>query len=235
MKKKLLSLVLAGAMVASTSVSAFAESSSEQPVANISQTPFEANGGDSYNVTKTEADANISVEGNIANSTNQLPPSTINVTVPTAAKFTVDKDGKLIGSNIAITSKGDADVAVMAYKFTDTTKENYINVVDANDLKTENDKSGSDSVDRKKVALRLIGDEGSVSLKTETNNSNNGIYKLNTTVAASEESDRTLGKVRNGKTLTLKLEGDAVTAGNPLADPIEDTFTLVLKLKKVNS
>ena len=225
MKKKLLSLVLAGAVVASTSVSAFA--------ATISQTPFEANGGNSYNVTTTEADANISVEGNIANSTNQLPPSTINVTVPTAAKFTVDKDGKLIGSNIAITSQGDADVAVMAYKFADTTKENYINVVDADNLKSENAKS--DNVDRKKVALRLIGDEGSVSLKTETNNSSNGIYKLNTTDAASEESDRTLGKVRNGKTLTLRLEGDAVTAGSSLTDPIEDTFTLILKLKKVNS
>lgn len=227
MKKKLLSLVLAGAMVASTSVSAFAE--------KATGTIFEATGGSSYDITNSERDANISIEGKIADTNNDVKPSTISVTVPTAAKFTVDSKGNLIGSTIAIKSQGDTDVAVMAYKFTDTTKGNYINVVDAEDLKTENAKTSGDDADRKKVALRLIGDGGSVSLKTETDNNNNGIYKLNTTEAASAESDRTLGRVRNGKTLTLRLEGDAVTTGSPLNAPIEDTFTLTLKLKKATS
>lgn len=227
MKKKLLSLVLAGAMVATTSVSAFAE--------KATGTIFEATGGSSYDITDSEKEADIRIEGKIADNNNDVKPSTISVTVPTAAKFTVDRQGNLIGSTIAIKSQGDADVAVMAYKFTDTTKGNYINVVDAADLKSENDKTDGGNVDRSKVALRLIGDGGSVSLKTETDNSRNGIYKLNTTEAVSAESDITLGKVKNGKTLTLRLEGDAVTTGSPLNKSIEDTFTLTLKLKKATS
>lgn len=215
MKKKLLSLVLAGAMVASTSVSAFADT--------VSSEKYEATGGDVYSITD-ERDANISIEGKIADSTNTVTPSTISVTVPTAAKFTVDSKGNLIGSNINITSQGDTSVEVIAYKFADPTGTSAINAVSLDELKSENQ---GDSGDRSKVYLKLVGDEASVSLQSA-----NGVCGLEN----SDNVDNTvLGRVGKGKSLKLNLDGKAVTTGTALSAPVSDTFTLTLKLKKATS
>lgn len=222
MKKKLLSLVLAGAMVASTSVSAFAD-------VEISQTPSTATGQQEVNVTDTEGEADISIEGKIANDENKLPPSTINVTVPTNASFTVDKNGKLVGSNINITSQGDGEVEVIAYKFNDITGTNKINVVDVDTLARENEKTAD--VNRKMVALRLRGKEGAVSLKSATSNGS-GICEVGTNNEIDFSSAKVIGKVKTGQTLTLSLEGDAVVKGTALAEAMSDNFTLTLKFRK---
>ena len=248
MKKKLLSLVLAGAMVASTSVSAFATESpapsQDATNATVSQTPSPATGQKEYKVTETDANADIKIEGRIANSSNVLPPSTINVTVPTAASFTVDNTGKLIGSTITITSEGTEEVEVLAYKFSDSTGDSGIKVVDSDTLSTENRKNSEAGTtpDRKMVSLSLRG-ENTVSLITDsstntnrdTNKNKSGIYKYNTKNEATEDSDRKVGTVSSSKSLTLNLEGKAVTGGSPLGDAVSDNFTLTLKLKKVNS
>lgn len=226
MKKKLLSLVLAGAMVASTSVSAFADT--------VPSEKYEASNGVNYNVTG-EKDADIKIEGRIADTNNTIAPSTISVTVPTTAKFTVNNEGKLIGSNINITSQGDTEVQVIAYKFADPTGATDINAVSLSDLNDENQKSGSDlsNVDRSKVYLKLVGDAGSVSLRSvSSSSSSNGIYELE---GNNEAPNTVLGTVKNGKNLELSLDGSAVTVGNKLSNPLSDNFTLTLKLKKVGS
>lgn len=219
MKKKLLSLVLAGAMVASTSVSAFADTASNEK--------YEANGGTTYNFTD-EKETNIGIEGNIADSSNEVKPSTISVTVPTTAQFTVNSDGTLIGSNINITSQSDTAVQVIAYRFVDLSGESDINAVDIDTLNSEN--QNSDRADRKKVYLKLTGDEGAVSL--QSNAGNTGICELD---GSDEVQNKVLGTVKNGKNLKLSLDGSAVTVGNKLTKPLSDNFTLTLKLKKVNS
>ena len=216
MKKKLLSLVLAGAMVASTSVSAFAASAPSEI--------YETKGGDTYSFTD-EKEVDIDIKGDIANSSNNVKPSTISVTVPTAAKFTVDSSGNLVGSNINITSQSETMVEVIAYKFADPTGTSNINAVSLDELNSENLKSTG--VDRNKVYLTLVGNEGSVSLQT-----GNGVCGLEN---SSSVNNTVLGKVRNGKDLKLSLGGRAVTAGDALATPTSDNFTLTLKLKKVNS
>lgn len=225
MKKKLLSLVLAGAMVASTSVSAFA--------ADISQTPSEATGPKEYSVTSTDTNAEINIEGRIANGTNVLPPSTISVSVPTAASFTVDNKGNLIGSTITITSQGTEEVEVLAYKFNDSTDDEGIKVISSDDFASENTNS---SADRRKVTLSLRG-EKAVSLITDTatnTNGKNGIYKYNTTDEAVQDNDKKVGTVTSSKPLKLSLEGKGITNGTALTQPMSDNFTLTLKLKKVN-
>lgn len=217
MKKKLLSLVLAGAMVASTSVSAFAD--------KVSSEKYQATGGDVYSITD-EKDANIKIEGSITDNQNTLPPSTISVTVPTVAKFTVDSNGKLIGSNINITSQGNGEIEVIAKKFVDRTGTSYINAVDKDTLDSENKKTQAPgtTIDRKMVYLKLIGEDGSVSLQSE-----NGVCNLDDSDSI---SDKVLGTVRNEKSLELSLEGDAVTAGTALTEALSDSFTLTLKLRK---
>lgn len=221
MKKKLLSLVLAGAMVASTSVSAFADT--------VSSEIYEAKGGTTYSVTD-ERDADIKIEGKIADDKNAVTPSTISVTVPTAAKFTVDSEGNLIGSNINITSQGDTQVQVIAHRFTDATKENDINAVSLSELEQENGKTEDQDIDRNKVYLKLTGDDGAFSLQ-----STKGVCGLTNSTTINEDANKVLGTVGNGKDLQLRLEGKAVTAGDSLASPVSDSFTLTLKLKKVNS
>lgn len=217
MKKKLLSLVLAGAMVASTSVSAFADDT-------VSNKVYEAKEGTAYEFTD-EKDTDITIEGNIANSANKVNPSTISVTVPTAAKFTVNSEGKLIGSNIYITSQSQTPVEVIAYDFIDPNLTNKINAVSLSDLELENGKSSGG--DRNKVYLTLTGKGGAVSLQSE-----NKVCGLNDT---NNTKDTVLGRVENGQSLKLSLEGQGVTSGTPLASPVSDNFTLVLKLRKVNS
>lgn len=235
MKKKLLSLVLAGAMVASTSVSAFAEGVQTPSQGTVSQTPSTATGKQEVNVTNTAGNAEIEIEGKIADNNNQLPPSTISVTVPTNASFTVDKDGKLIGANINITSQGDAEVEVLAYKFKDISGDSDIKVLNSAELKTENDKGTN--ADRRNISLSLEGNENKVSLITATSSNTSGICKFNTSVEPTSDEDKKLGTVNSNKPLTLKLEGKGVTNSEApvLTDPVKDRFTLTLKLKKINS
>ena len=203
MKKKLLSLVLAGAMVASTSVSAFAD-------------------GKEYNVpSKGETQSQVTITGNIADKTDQVLPGTISVTVPTATNFTVDKTGKLTGSPITITNNGDEAVSVIAQKFIDTTENKKITVVKDSDI--------SDDTERTKVSLTLGGSLNSVALKSESG-SGNGIYKLDGDTPAGQ--DTVLGNVTASQPLTLTLEGKAGTEGEGLEEAVSDTFTLILKLKR---
>lgn len=233
MKKKLLSLVLAGAMVASTSVSAFAEGQTPQDTeTQIPQTPTAATGPKEYSVTNTDTNAEINIEGRIANNTNVLPPSTISVSVPTAASFTVDNKGNLIGSTITITSQGTEEVEVLAYKFNDSTDDAGIKVISSDNFTSEN---ANDSADRRKVTLSLRG-EKAVSLITDTatNNGKNGIYKYDTTQEAVQDNDKKVGTVTSSKPLKLSLEGKGITNGAALTQPMSDNFTLTLKLKKVN-
>lgn len=226
MKKKLLSLVLAGAMVASTSVSAFATET------QIPQTPTAATGEKKVDVTDTEGSANIEIEGKIADNNNKLPASTISITVPTNASFTVDKNGKLIGSTITITSQSTEEVEVMAHEFTDSTGDQGIKVISSADLATEN--QTPESADRKKVSLSLRGKK-TVSLITDssTNSTGKGIYQYKTKTPAGEE-DKKLGTVTSNEPLVLNLEGEGVlsTDSAQLASKVKDNFTLTLKFKK---
>lgn len=101
MKKKFLSLMMAAAMVATTSVSAFA--ANEKTVTND---------GDSVEVK---------INGIVNNSNDQPPAGTLSVTVPTALSFTVNNTTGFTGSNITVTNTGTQAIDVYAYQFTDTT------------------------------------------------------------------------------------------------------------------
>ena len=203
MKKKFLSLMMAAAVVATTSVSAFAE-------------------GQEYEVSKVkEADANVTITGDIENTEGHVVPSTISVTVPTAAKFSVDKLGNTVSPTIQITSKGEEPVSVIAKGFYDPTGTSDINVVSESDL--ANDTDGS------KVALKLIGQTGSVVLKST--GGNNGLFKPNGTDDA--EDDTVLGTVTKNIPLTLTLDVKVKASDRTApAKPLQDQFTLKLKLKK---
>ena len=219
MKKKFLSLMMAAAVVATTSVSAFALPNT------IDTTPTEATGKKQMTISEGEGQTtNIGITGNVANSENQVVPSTINVTVPTAAKFTVTKDGELVGSNINIKNEGTETVSVIAEKFIDTTAAERINVVE------ESAVLNSSETDRKKVSLKLTGDLAAVDLRTSTTGGLGIVKSNNSELVASD--NLVLDNVEGGSTKTLKLTGKAVKGGNPLDQAIDDAFTLILRIKK---
>ena len=206
MKKKLLSLVLAGAMVATTSVSAFAADTQNVDV-------FEGR----------ESTTQIDIKGDIYNDQNKPAPSTVTVTVPTSTTFTVDKDGVLTAPNIVIRNNGDETVSIIADSFNDPTGDKGINIVSETDF-------GSDAstVERNKVTLKLIGDS-TYSLKSVKQGDETGIYNVDGSKAS---ANPVLGNVRANSDLTIRVEGKAGKSGAALTNAVTDNFQLVLKLKK---
>ena len=204
MKKKLLSLVLAGAMVASTSVSAFAEDVEVQPT-----TP-----------SRTEVD----IQGNVESSKGEVLPSTVTVTVPTSASFTVKKDGSLESATITITNKGDSPVSVIASSFKDTTGVQDINLVKEGEISP---------TDRKKVFLKLTGGDEDIIL---TSKDGGKMYKgSDPTQEINANNDFKIKTINARGQLDLKLKGQGTAYNESNSNgeaAVSDSFKLVLKIKQ---
>lgn len=204
MKKKLLSLVLAGAMVASTSVSAFAAET----------TVTSTNGKD--------VDHKIEVTGNVARTNDgAILPGTISVTVPTTANFVVDEHGELSGTTIGVRNTGTENVDIYAYEFIDTGRGTGITVK----------RSVGDSDTRDNITLYLRGQEGSAYFSSASNITR-GIYKNDVDDQGVENSDGIkLASLTTGEKVDLELKGKGGTQGS-LNEAIREEFTLKLKIKK---
>lgn len=212
MKKKLLSLVLAGAMVASTSVSAFADTQD-------------------VTVGSGETDHQVTVTGDVTNRADQVVEGTISVTIPTAVSFRVNKDGDVDSANINITSDSDKSVEVIAYKFIDPSKDSNITVVGESELESKkNDISNTNRF----VSLSIKGGTKDVVLKS-TEGETSGIFD-NTGREYGLTEKPVIGTVTKNKPLKLRIEGKAGvgTSGNyePPTNPVRDDFQLMLKIKK---
>lgn len=209
MKKKLLSLVLAGAMVASTSVSAFADDKD-------------------ITVGSNGTEQQVDITGNIANNTNQILPGTITVTVPTSMSFTINKEGQIEGGDINITNKSTEKVEVVAREFVDSTPDSGIIV------KKEGDLTGATNGDNKRyVSLTLVGQNsvGLTSNKTKT-----GLVDLSNGNEIETSANTSLGTILPQGNLRLSLTGTAKDNGSGTYEApttaISDKFTLTLKIQK---
>lgn len=214
MKKKLLSLVLAGAMVASTSVSAFAETESA------------IHGQTSIQEGKSEQEVPVEIVGNILDDQGNTKPGTINVSVPTATSFSVNAtSGELVSPNMTITNNSQEKIKVIASKFEDPNGTDEINVV----KKTEFGDNVANK-ERGTIWLRLKGGSKSFGLTTEGK-----IYDANYVSEQSSEQDRVIDEVNGGGSLRLTLEGKGgvdVTDTKPANKAIKDDFKLVLKIAR---
>lgn len=206
MKKKLLSLVLAGAMVATTSVSAFA--------ANVT-------GPDNV-----DGSSQIEITGKVLNSSNVDPVGKFNVTIPTTASFTVRADGKFVAPEaITVRNDGDQNIDVFAESFVDTNPGAGIKVVAENTLK---------DIDRTNVSLKIFGNMGTVFLGSKEG-SHKGLYSNSSltedtgtfqiaNVPSRESRDLTLSGMAGGN--SGDLEESVAQNG------VSNNFTLTLKIKK---
>lgn len=210
MKKKLLSLVLAGAMVASTSVSAFAKTITD--------------------ADSTDPTTEITITGKVASDTGALPSGKFNVTIPTTASFTVSEDGVFIGPEaIVVQNDGDQKIDVYAYKFTDSTPndDNGITVIGKRGLSEKN---------RTNVSLNIVGN-GTTAYLGSAPGKSNGIYSdadLGTPASAGGTKIATVA-IRDSQKLTLDGkagEKPKTDQAGQVANAVNDTFTLTLKIKK---
>lgn len=217
MKKKFLSLMMAAAVVATTSVSAFA-------------------GTKDYEIEpKTEKNVPITITGDIQNKRGEVLESNITITVPTTATFTVSPQGVLTAPTIEVRSKSNDEVSVTAKEFRDTTPEEGrgITVLPESDIVDNNQ-----NVERTKVSLKLTGNRGTVSFKSQTVAQGSGVYNEQ---GNAEATDTEIGVVSNTQDLDLQLTGfagkkasDAAAAStNDAPDrAVRDNFTLILKFKR---
>ena len=206
MKKKFLSLMMAAAVVATTSVSAFA--------ANV--TGSDENG--------TQAD--VKITGNVQDDSGNDAVGTFKVTVPTTASFTVTNKGVFLGTELEISNEGSQNIDVYAYQFVDKSGSDKINVIEEGQLT-----SNQPSENRATVSMKLTSDGKVANLKTDNTGGVSGegmvaglgVKLLN--LASGTELDPTKGKI--------KLEGKAgqaqeITGGKA----VSDDFVLTLKIKK---
>lgn len=213
MKKKFLSLMMAAAVVATTSVSAFAEDRVIE-------------GKDT-----TEQKAEIDITGQVLGNDGQVPAGTFNVTIPTTAAFTVDQNANLESATIKISNRGTQNIDVYAESFVDLTKERGKGITAVQEDELANN-------DRTFINLRIYGRRGSVYLKTEQTSDGKGLYKESSlSNKATSDDDLRLVTIGTGKEGVLTLEGKAGKNQAQLRDEVktggvQDKFTLTLKIKK---
>ena len=211
MKKKFLSLMMAAAVVATTSVSAFASTQTIE--------------------TKDDKDgrANVTITGNITDEKDNMPATAFRVTVPTTASFTVNKSEGFIGPDLEVKNEGTQEIEVYAQNFSRTkgsTGTGTINIVKESDLALE----GKTRAD---VALRLIGEDGNKAYLGVGGNGS-GVYKTDKLLTEEVDGVKLLtlsAGDKNAQTGTISLQGSAGTGTVDKA--ISNNFQLTLKIKKV--
>lgn len=214
MKKKLLSLVLAGAMVASTSVSAFATENTEVTI--------DPNG----------TQHKIEMKGIVEDADGNIPSGTITVTVPTAVSFTINQNGDIDAGDIEIVNRNSEKekVKVVVKQFNDRNPASGIVLVKDDQLESAENGNG-----KVHATLKLAGDKDSVQLISDKGTSETGLLTKSGAVIGSGD-DTSLGEAWSGNKLTLSLIGktksnyEAPEAGNS----IKNDFSLLLKIQKAN-
>lgn len=209
MKKKFLSLMMAAAVVATTSVSAFAQD---------------------YNVIDSEEiEHNVTITGDVANDEDHVKPGTIQVTVPTTTSFQVNKNGEFTAPYIVVNNTGSQKIDVLAYKFTDTNGSSGINIKKKSEVVT----ADRANVERNNVSLSLKGNAGTAYFVSDTSQAvaKTGVYS-DETLASEEANGHKISSVLPNTEDRLVLEGEAGKKTTGISQPIQDTFTLTLKIKK---
>ena len=214
MKKKLLSVLMAGVLVASSSVNAFA--------ANLTGDDVDASG------SVKEYEAEVTITGDVADDTGATKPGTINVTVPTAATFAVNKEGAFTGTTLNVVNNGTQTIEVFVKEFIDVNGDSGIKLVSED--KTSKGASESDAVERNNVSLKLQGNRSTVYF-ANLSGYTTGVYS-DSTLNSEEVNGYKISEIAAGSDDTFALNGAAGKKQTTLTSPIKDNFTLKLMVRK---
>lgn len=217
MKKKFLSLMMAAAVVATTSVSAFAADKVIESEDN------------------KEAQSEVQITGKVQDESGNNPVGTFKVTVPTTAEFTVTKSGTVIAANLDIKNAGAQGIDVYAYKFVDESGNDKIRIVDETNLLANNISGTKNS----SVALKLTSSIGEEVAYLSSDSSKDGVYTDPGLVNSAKDSGGvklltlSSGTEQSPKVGQIRLGG--IAGQEAVDDPISDNFKLTLKIKKAGN
>lgn len=203
MKKKFLSLMMAAAVVATTSVSAFASTQNITGPVNV------------------EKEAHVTVEGKVADNEGNLPAGVYNVTIPSKVAFSVDEHGKFTGVELPIENNGDDAIKIKVSNFVDTDGDNTgIKLNTTEDLSVKDVKSGKP---RNEINLTLQGN-----LKKVFLGNNKVLDGIGGSPVTEEMADVDAKGTRN---LTLSGNAGGANLGQGVS-AITNEFTLTFEISK---
>lgn len=171
--------------------------------------------------TKDKLHVVIPTKGKMKEDAGETPHGRFNVTVPTTASFTVKNNSEFIGTSIKITNNGEKPVDVSVANFIDVDGDYGIKLItdtQVDDTKKRNEVNLflENAAENKKIYLgnkKLYSDLGEENL-------------------ISEEEKKKIAKVLAGSTSTINISGKAGANSLDRDVPIQNRFTLILKIKK---
>lgn len=208
MKKKFLSLMMAAAVVATTSVSAFANTRDYDNVAEDQKINHE-----------------VTITGDIENKDGAVKPGTLSVTVPTTATFRVNRNGGFQGSTLEVRNRGTQTIEVYVNEFIDVDGADNVNVVSEDLTSKASNEDGA--VNRKSVSLNIKGNNGIAYLGSE----GNGVYS-NKNLTGNVTGGKKVSEITAGNTDTLTLDGRAGQKTDEITEAVKNAFTLKLSIRK---
>lgn len=168
----------------------------------------------------------IPTNGKMTEDSGTTSQKRINVTVPTNAIFTVRNDSSFIGTSLNITNNGEAPVDISVAQFIDADGDYGIKLVTDEDVNNDNSRT---TYKRNEINLWLENEAESKKIYL-------GNRKLYSQLASSEyiskDEDKKIATVLNHNTSRIDIGGKAGTNALDKDQPIQNRFTLILKIKK---
>ena len=170
--------------------------------------------------TKDKLHVVIPTKGKMKEDAGETPHGRFNVTVPTTASFTVKNNSEFIGTSIKITNNGEKPVDVSVANFIDVDGDYGIKLItdtQVNETKKRNEVNLflENTAENKKIYL-----------------GNKKLYSELGTEEITQEEKKKIAKVLAGNTSTINISGKAGANSLDRDVPIQNRFTLILKIKK---
>lgn len=168
----------------------------------------------------------IPTNGKMNKDAGKTPQKRVSVTVPTKASFTVKNDGTFIGTSLKITNNGEVPVDISVAEFIDSNGDSGIKLITNEDVKENTSRS---TYKRNEINLWLenIAENKKICL------GNRKLYsELNQEIGENEAEKRNIARVLGESTSTINISGKAGVNSLDRDVPIQNRFTLILKIKK---
>ena len=168
----------------------------------------------------------IPTNGKMNKDAGKTPQKRVSVTVPTKASFTVKNDGTFIGTSLKITNNGEVPVDISVAEFIDGNGDSGIKLITDEDVKENTSRS---TYKRNEINLWLenIAENKKICL------GNRKLYsELNQEIGENEAEKRNIARVLGESTSTINISGKAGVNALDRDMPIQNRFTLILKIKK---
>ena len=168
----------------------------------------------------------IPTNGKMNKDAGKTPQKRVSVTVPTKASFTVKNDGTFIGTALKITNNGEVPVDISVAEFIDVDGDSGIKLITDEDVKENTSRS---TYKRNEINLWLenIAENKKICL------GNRKLYsELNQEIGENEVEKKNIARVLGESTSTINISGKAGANSLDRDVPIQNRFTLILKIKK---